>query len=86
MPQWYVVRTVNESDTLFFFENLVENQPEQLNQRTLTILNRVTNKLTGRDFHPDQTLDVALQVEKLIQQATSTENLCQCWVGYCAFW
>ncbi|KAF9952831.1 phosphatidylinositol kinase- protein kinase tor1 [Mortierella alpina] len=64
----------------------MENQPEQLNQRTLTILNRVTNKLTGRDFHPDQTLDVALQVEKLIQQATSTENLCQCWVGYCAFW
>ncbi|KAG0200191.1 phosphatidylinositol kinase- protein kinase tor1 [Mortierella sp. GBA30] len=64
----------------------LETQPEQLNQRAVTILNRVTNKLTGRDFHPDQTLDVGLQVEKLIQQATSTENLCQCWVGYCAFW
>ncbi|KAK3827302.1 MAG: armadillo-type protein [Linnemannia gamsii] len=64
----------------------VEIQPEQLNQRAVTILNRVTNKLTGRDFNPDQTLDVPQQVQKLILQATSTENLCQCWVGYCAFW
>ncbi|KAF9116461.1 phosphatidylinositol kinase- protein kinase tor1 [Mortierella sp. AM989] len=65
----------------------VDAQPEQqLNQRAVTILNRVTNKLTGRDFHPDVTLDVPSQVEKLIRQATSTENLCQCWVGYCAFW
>ncbi|KAF9152917.1 phosphatidylinositol kinase- protein kinase tor1, partial [Linnemannia schmuckeri] len=63
-----------------------EIQPEQLNQRAVTILNRVTNKLTGRDFNPDQTLDVPQQVQKLILQATSTENLCQCWVGYCAFW
>lgn len=61
-------------------------QPEQLNQRAVTVLNRITNKLTGRDFNPDQTLDVHSQVEKLIRQATSTENLCQCWVGYCAFW
>ncbi|KAF9172143.1 phosphatidylinositol kinase- protein kinase tor1 [Mortierella sp. AD011] len=65
----------------------VNAQPEQqLNQRAVTILTRVTNKLTGRDFHPDVTLDVPSQVEKLIRQATSTENLCQCWVGYCAFW
>ncbi|KAG0070756.1 phosphatidylinositol kinase- protein kinase tor1, partial [Linnemannia elongata] len=63
----------------------VEIQPEQLNQRAVTILNRVTNKLTGRDFNPDQTLDVPQQVQRLILQATSTENLCQCWVGYCAF-
>ncbi|KAF9190501.1 phosphatidylinositol kinase- protein kinase tor1 [Haplosporangium sp. Z 767] len=64
----------------------LETQPEQLNQRAVTILNRVTNKLTGRDFKADESLDVPSQVEKLIQQATSTENLCQCWVGYCAFW
>ncbi|KAF8928817.1 armadillo-type protein [Dissophora ornata] len=64
----------------------VDTQPEQLNSRAVDILNRVTNKLTGRDFNPDETLDVPSQVEKLIQQATSTENLCQCWVGYCAFW
>ncbi|KAG0356937.1 phosphatidylinositol kinase- protein kinase tor1 [Podila minutissima] len=67
-------------------ENVDDIQPEQLNQRAVTVLNRITNKLTGRDFNPDQTLDVHSQVEKLIRQATSTENLCQCWVGYCAFW
>ncbi|KAF9387898.1 phosphatidylinositol kinase- protein kinase tor1 [Podila verticillata] len=67
-------------------ETVDDMQPEQLNQRAVTVLNRITNKLTGRDFNPDQTLDVHSQVEKLIRQATSTENLCQCWVGYCAFW
>lgn len=64
----------------------MDNQPEQLNQRAITIVNRVTNKLTGRDFKPDRPLDVPSQVEKLIQQATSYENLCQCWIGWCAFW
>ncbi|KAF9435486.1 phosphatidylinositol kinase- protein kinase tor1 [Entomortierella beljakovae] len=64
----------------------MENQPEQLNQRAVTIINRVTNKLTGRDFKPDRPLDVPSQVEKLIQQASSYENLCQCWIGWCAFW
>ncbi|KAF9993671.1 phosphatidylinositol kinase- protein kinase tor1 [Entomortierella chlamydospora] len=64
----------------------LENQPEQLNQRAVTIINRVTNKLTGRDFKPDRPLDVPSQVEKLIQQASSYENLCQCWIGWCAFW
>ncbi|KAG0047331.1 phosphatidylinositol kinase- protein kinase tor1 [Gryganskiella cystojenkinii] len=62
-----------------------QNPAEPLNQRAITVLNRVTNKLTGRDFSPES-LDVESQVEKLIRQATSTENLCQCWVGYCAFW
>ncbi|KAG0345157.1 phosphatidylinositol kinase- protein kinase tor1 [Podila humilis] len=64
----------------------MENQPEQLNQRAVTIINRVTNKLTGRDFKPDRPLDVPSQVEKLILQASSYENLCQCWIGWCAFW
>ncbi|KAG0044728.1 phosphatidylinositol kinase- protein kinase tor1 [Gryganskiella cystojenkinii] len=49
----------------------MENQPEQQNQRAVTIINRVTNKLTGRDFKPDRPLDVPSQVEKLILQATS---------------
>lgn len=66
--------------------SIVDNQPEQLNQRAVTIINRVTNKLTGRDFKPDRPLDVPSQVEKLILQASSYENLCQCWIGWCAFW
>jgi len=43
-------------------------------------------RLPGRDFNPDVVLTVPMQVEKLILQATSLENLCQCFSGWCAFW
>eukprot|EP01133_Synstelium_polycarpum_P000171 gene171-204_t len=59
--------------------------PEALNERALSVINRVNKKLTGRDFS-NETLEVAEQVQKLIDQATSHENLCQCYVGWCAFW
>lgn len=36
----------------------------------------------GRDFSHDDTLDVPIQVELLIKQATSHENLCQCYIGW----
>ena len=61
------------------------NNPEQLNQRALSVLNRVSNKLTGRDFKSTRELDVKEQVDRLIQQATSVENLCQCYIGWCSF-
>ncbi|KAI8981018.1 armadillo-type protein [Pilobolus umbonatus] len=60
--------------------------PELLNTRAVGVVNRVSNKLTGRDFNARVTLDVSTQVEKLIQQAMSLENLCQCYVGWCSFW
>ncbi|KAG1057434.1 hypothetical protein G6F43_000742 [Rhizopus delemar] len=60
--------------------------PELLNSRAVAVVNRVSNKLTGRDFNPRVTLDVPTQVDRLILQATSLENLCQCYVGWCAFW
>lgn len=60
--------------------------PETLNTRAVAVVTRVSNKLTGRDFNPRVTLDVQTQVDKLIQQATSLENLCQCYIGWCAFW
>jgi serine/threonine-protein kinase mTOR len=60
-------------------------KPEALNTKALAIINRVQNKLTGRDF-ANTTLDVQLQVQRLILQATSIENLCQCYIGWCAFW
>ena len=37
---------------------------------------------TGRDFNPDVVLSVPAQVDKLILQATSLENLCQCFSGW----
>eukprot|EP01132_Coremiostelium_polycephalum_P002833 gene2833-3519_t len=69
-------------------EEQVENEivPETLNERALTVINRVNKKLTGRDFRSNETLEVQDQVQKLIDQATSHENLCQCYIGWCAFW
>lgn len=66
------------------------DQPAEtnLNKRALAIVNRVRDKLTGRDFpHIDEaSVSVQKQVDLLIQQATSNENLCQCYVGWCPFW
>ncbi|KAI9327967.1 armadillo-type protein [Obelidium mucronatum] len=62
------------------------DRPEVLNARALTVITRVSNKLTGRDFKTQAPLDVNSQVERLIAQATSMENLCQCYIGWCAFW
>ncbi|KAM6497086.1 phosphatidylinositol 3-kinase [Amanita muscaria] len=56
------------------------------NERALFVYNRVQNKLTGRDFNPEVSLLVSEQVDKLIEQATALENLCQCFSGWCAFW
>ena len=36
----------------------------------------------GQDFDPDNVLTVPEQVDKLILQATSVENLCQCFSGW----
>ncbi|CAG8502333.1 8312_t:CDS:10 [Funneliformis caledonium] len=52
------------------------------NRRARDIINRISNKLTGKDFKPNQVLDVPSQVDKLIQQAISVENLCQCYIGW----
>ncbi|KAK3923760.1 Serine/threonine-protein kinase mTOR [Frankliniella fusca] len=63
------------------------NQPEALNKKALAIITRVREKLTGRDFsHEEETVTVQRQVELLIKQATSNENLCQCYIGWCPFW
>jgi len=63
-------------------------QPEILNKRALAIVSRVRDKLTGRDFpyETEGTLSIQRQVELLVQQATSHENLCQCYIGWCPFW
>lgn len=62
-----------------------ENREVQ-NERALKVLDRVKVKLTGRDFKPEEELNVERQVAKLIGQATSVENLCQHYIGWCSFW
>ena len=59
---------------------------EVQNERAVAVLNRVKEKLTGRDFGKNDELGVDAQVEKLIQQAVSLENLCQHYIGWCSFW
>ncbi|CAB9503979.1 protein kinase mTOR [Seminavis robusta] len=63
---------------------------EALNKKALKVIRRVQDKLTGTDF-PDysetsEPLDVPEQVQRLIVQATASENLCQLFIGWCAFW
>ncbi|CAG8464548.1 8437_t:CDS:10, partial [Paraglomus occultum] len=61
-------------------ENL--NTAATSNRKARDIIHRISNKLTGRDFKENQVLDVSSQVDKLIQQAISVENLCQCYIGW----
>lgn len=56
------------------------------NARALEVLDRVSQKLTGRDFKPNEELDIVSQVNKLIGEATRLENLCQHYIGWCSFW
>ena len=57
-------------------------------------MDRMTDKLTGRDFHVEGTGgdparapdSVSTQVANIIAQATNNENLCQAYIGLCPFW
>jgi FKBP12-rapamycin complex-associated protein len=62
------------------------NQPEVLNKKAVEITNRVRDKLTGHDFPQYDSCSLNEQVDLLIKQATSNENLCQCYIGWCPFW
>ncbi|KAK9943792.1 hypothetical protein M0R45_009388 [Rubus argutus] len=80
---------------------------EDLNERAVVVMARMSNKLTGHDFSTsssiqhavdyntlisgdagevDHGLSVKQQVQKLIIQAKSHENLCQNLVGWYPFW
>lgn len=63
-----------------------QDPTEIQNARALEVLDRVAQKLTGRDFKQGEELDVLLQVDKLIVEATKLENLCQHYIGWCSFW
>ena len=65
---------------------------EVLNERAVAVMKRMSDKLTGRDFAGDglpgaaDSDTVPQQVQRLIAMATSAENLCQSYIGWCAFW
>jgi len=63
-----------------------QDPAEMQNARAVEVLDRVSQKLTGRDFKAGEELDVIAQVNKLIIEATKLENLCQHYIGWCSFW
>ncbi|KAL7543713.1 hypothetical protein ACHAXR_013532 [Thalassiosira sp. AJA248-18] len=85
-------KSVRQRELLSMLDGDTEAANEEaLNERALKVIRRVQDKLTGTDFHsPDEEigepLDVQDQVQRLIVQATSSENLCQLFIGWCAFW
>ena len=63
------------------------NRPHEiLNQRALEVIERIKKKLNGKDFKENESLNVIEQVNQLIRQATSHENICQAYIGWCPFW
>jgi FKBP12-rapamycin complex-associated protein len=78
-----------ESDERQIFNQYEENDEydlEELNKIAQIVLDRIHDKLSGTDFNPDIVYDVKSQVNKLIQLATSNENLAQSYLGWCPFW
>lgn len=62
-------------------------QEEMRSSAQQEAIDRVRSKLTGKDFEPDnETLAVPQQVDRLILEATSHENLSKLFKGWCAFW
>ncbi|KAJ2028280.1 phosphatidylinositol kinase- protein kinase tor1, partial [Coemansia sp. S3946] len=52
------------------------------NPKARAIVKRIHDKLVGTDFDPNKQLDVADQIDRLIQQATSSENLAGLFTGW----
>lgn len=79
-------RSVRRKQAMSMLEAGAANNEEALTEKALKVIRRVQDKLTGTDFHPENEqsvpLDVQDQVQRLIVQATSTENLCQLFIGW----
>jgi FKBP12-rapamycin complex-associated protein len=59
-----------------------------VNKKAVAVIKRVQDKqLAGRDFGArKERLGVTQQVDKLIKAATSVDNLCQSFIGWCPYW
>lgn len=80
---------VQNSEMELMLENSTpqkKKRREYTNARAVLVLKRISSKLTGNDISKLECLDVADQVDHLIQQAQSVENLCQHYIGWCPFW
>lgn len=84
-------RSYTEKDILDAVGNMGDAN-EALNERAVAVMKRMSDKLTGRDFIESSSSSLSdgdaieKQVQRLIEQATSDENLCQSYIGWCPFW
>lgn len=70
------------------------DEQDDLSEKAVLVIRRVMDKLTGLDFSDNDgiagsghtSLDVHSQVNRLIMEATSNENLCRSFIGWCPFW
>lgn len=70
----------------------MEDAAGALNERAVAVMKRMKDKLMGRDYVidgmalPTESDSMPSQVQRLINQALSHENLCQSYIGWCPFW
>lgn len=65
-------------------EHAIVNEPDALHKKTLEAVSRIKAKLQGCDFGNSPNT-VEKQVDNLINQARSDENLCQSYIGWNPF-
>ncbi|EDR25539.1 fkbp-rapamycin associated protein, putative [Entamoeba dispar SAW760] len=76
-------KDVDDDDDKMNKENQGENYV--MKSKAVSVMRRVLEKLTGKDFGNEE-LNVHDQVDRLIREATSNENLSQSYQGWCPYW
>jgi FKBP12-rapamycin complex-associated protein len=84
MARSRIARSLRQRELMGLLEG--QAHEESVNEKALKVIRRVQDKLSGTDFcdmdDTNEPLDVPDQVQRLIVQATSTENLCQLFIGW----
>ena len=88
LAQSRIARSLRQREVMSLLEGQEGTVNEEaLNEKALKVIRRVQKKLSGTDLDESgEAFDVPDQVQRLIVQATSSENLCQLFIGWCAFW
>mmetsp|Transcript_16914 Transcript_16914/g.18791 ORF Transcript_16914/g.18791 Transcript_16914/m.18791 type:complete len:310 (-) Transcript_16914:171-1100(-) len=88
LAQSRIARSLRQREVMSLLEGQEGTANEEaLNEKALKVIRRVQKKLSGTDLDESgEAFDVPDQVQRLIVQATSSENLCQLFIGWCAFW
>lgn len=78
-------RRLSVSYTNYDLDDGISCSPHLVDKVAVKVLKRIKDKLTGLDISPVQK-DVKNQISCLIDQATSSSNLCQAFIGWYPFW